>query len=86
MQKRALLDDFIQRSNSRAVENRGSSLFIKRVADLEQDSNIKKAKSEHFKDASGAAIEMSQHSPFADGAQEQQPPAANQDQQQQQEQ
>ena len=39
VQKQGLLDDFVGRSSSRAVEARGSSLFIRRVADLEEDGN-----------------------------------------------
>ena len=57
-QKQSLLDDFVGRSSSRAVEARGSSLFIRRVADLED--NNKDAGKEHFKDSAGQAIEMSQ--------------------------
>ena len=57
-QKQSLLDDFVSRSSSRAVENRGSSLFIRRVADLED--NNKAGGKDHFKDSSGQVIEMSQ--------------------------
>ena len=56
-QRQGLLDDFINRSSSRAVENRGSSLFIRRVADLEDKNrnsgSNNRAAEQHFRDASG---------------------------------
>ena len=63
-QKQRLLDDdFAGKSASRAVEHRGSSLFIKRVADLEKSDQADSSKN-HFKDSRGNNIEMSENSPF----------------------
>jgi hypothetical protein len=53
------LEEFVPRSHSSEKE-RGSSLFIRRVADLEE----KKNEPEHFQDAAGVNIEMSDHSFF----------------------
>ena len=66
-----MLDEFVGNS-SRAVVNRGSSLFIRRVADLEDNDNSQQKNGrrsdikDHFKDAAGQIIEieMSPKSPF----------------------
>ena len=59
--KQRLLNEDIPRSSSGMLE-RGSSLFIRRVADLEQSD--RKDSGQHFKDSNGKAIEMSESSPF----------------------
>lgn len=51
------------RSSSRAVAERGSSLFIKRVADLEEENKDEGHVKDHFKNSGGKAIEM-ESSPF----------------------
>ena len=66
-QKANLLGEFVPRSSigSGAPIERGSSLFIKRVADLEEDAE-KPGDARHFKNAAGQNIEMSDSSPFQD--------------------
>jgi len=61
-QKANLLNEFAGRSSSGVPVERGSSLFIRRVADLEENDDRQDAN--HFKDAAGQNIEMSDSSPF----------------------